>query len=193
MNYSVYRFSLDLHSASASVVVKAKRYDTHRKLAITLTDGGVLYHITDDCYAVFTAEKPDGKIVFNQCTIEDGVITYVLTPQTTAVAGCVDSEIKLYDAEYNLITSASFTILVEDAVYDQEKEIESSNECNALADLISKATSDALAQAKASGEFDGPQGPKGEPGNDYIMTDADKISIANTVLGLLPTWTGGSY
>lgn len=84
----------------------------------------------------------------------------------------------------------------------------------------------ALAQAKASGEFDGaqgpagpqgevgpagpqgetgaqgpagpqgpegPQGPQGIPGNDYVLTGADKTSIANTVLTLLPTWTGGSY
>lgn len=51
----------------------------------------------------------------------------------------------------------------------------------------------ALAQAKESGLFDGPQGPQGIPGNDYVLTEADKTSIANTVLGLLPTWTGGSY
>lgn len=75
----------------------------------------------------------------------------------------------------------------------------------------------ALAQAKESGLFDGapgpqgevgpsgpqgptgpqgeagPQGPQGIPGNDYVLTEADKTSIANTVLGLLPTWEGGSY
>ena len=75
----------------------------------------------------------------------------------------------------------------------------------------------ALAQAKESGEFDGPAGPQGEagpagpqgptgpqgeagpkgpqgiPGNDYVLTETDKTSIANTVLGLLPTWEGGSY
>ena len=31
-------------------------------------------------------------------------------------------------------------------------------------DDLQEATSEALAQAKASGEFDGPQGPKGDPG-----------------------------
>lgn len=49
---------------------------------------------------------------------------------------------------------------------------------------------DALAQAKASGEFDG---PKGEPGEDYILTDADKSELVNNVLAALPTWTGGAY
>ena len=39
----------------------------------------------------------------------------------------------------------------------------------------------------------GEQGPQGIPGNDYVLTEADKTSIANTVLGLLPTWEGGSY
>ena len=66
----------------------------------------------------------------------------------------------------------------------------------------------ALAQAKESGLFDGapgpqgetgeqgpegPQGPQGIPGNDYVLTEADKTDIASAVLGLLPTWEGGSY
>ena len=45
----------------------------------------------------------------------------------------------------------------------------------------------------------GEKGDKGEPGtqgakgDNYVLTDSDKTDIANTVLNLLPTWTGGSY
>ncbi len=138
MNYSSYRFSLDLRSTRSSVVVKAKRDDTGRKLFITLTDGGVPYHITDDCYAVFTAIKPDGKIVFNDCTIEDCVIIYEMTAQTVAAAGMVESEIIVYGSGGKQLTSASFHILVEDTIYDTETEIESTSEYNALASLISQ-------------------------------------------------------
>ncbi len=89
-------------------------------------------------------------------------------------------------------------------------------------DDLQNATNAALAQAKASGEFDGAQGPKGETGaqgpqgetgpqgpagpqgltgpagaapvkgTDY-WTAADKASIVQDTLAALPTWTGGSY
>lgn len=43
----------------------------------------------------------------------------------------------------------------------------------------------ALSEAKESGAFDGEQGPqgeKGEPGDDYILTDADKTEIAKKIV-----------
>lgn len=52
----------------------------------------------------------------------------------------------------------------------------------------------ALAQAKESGLFDGPQGPQGEqgpqgpqgiPGGDYVLTDADKADIAELAAALV--------
>lgn len=45
----------------------------------------------------------------------------------------------------------------------------------------------ALEQAKDRGDF------KGEPGDNYILTEDDKIEVANIVLTILPTWNGGSY
>ena len=54
-------------------------------------------------------------------------------------------------------------------------------------DQLQSEINKALAQAKDNGDF------KGEPGDDYILTNSDKTDIANIVLGLLPTWTGGSY
>lgn len=89
-------------------------------------------------------------------------------------------------------------------------------------DDLQEATNAVLAQAKASGEFDGAQGPKGDTGaqgpqgetgpqgpagpqgptgpagttpvrgTDY-WTAADKSSIVQDTLAALPTWTGGSY
>ena len=39
----------------------------------------------------------------------------------------------------------------------------------------------------------GAKGDKGDPGNDYILTNQDKSDIANIVLGLLPTTQGVQY
>lgn len=46
---------------------------------------------------------------------------------------------------------------------------------------LEDAVNDALEKAKASGEF------KGDPGDDYILTDADKTEIAQEAVGLIDT------
>lgn len=81
------------------------------------------------------------------------------------------------------------------------------------ADELSGAIDTALAQAKASGAFDGEkgeqgeQGIQGEPGADGkngedgktpvkgvdYWTEEDQAAMVNDVLSALPTWTGGSY
>ena len=68
-------------------------------------------------------------------------------------------------------------------------------------DKLQEATNEALAQAKASGDFDGKDGRDGKNGLDgtnpvrgvdYWTTD-DQTAIVNETLAALPTWTGGSY
>ena len=39
----------------------------------------------------------------------------------------------------------------------------------------------------------GPQGPQGPAGQSYVLTNSDKVEIANMVIAILPTWTGGNY
>ena len=52
------------------------------------------------------------------------------------------------------------------------------------ADRLNGAVEDALRQAKESGEFDG---EPGAPGNDYVLTEADKTEIAEQAAGLIDT------
>ena len=54
-------------------------------------------------------------------------------------------------------------------------DIETLNREKLSADALPSAVNDALAQAKASGEF------KGDPGDDYVLTEADKQEIAGMV------------
>lgn len=137
---SKYRFSLDVHDAQSRACLDVKRGDTNsRTLYITLTEGGRPYHISEECYAVFTATKPDGNIVFNPCVIDDGTIIYKLTPQTTAAVGILGCEIKLYGADDALITSPGFLIAVHETEYEDGDEVESEAEVTALTHLISQA------------------------------------------------------
>jgi hypothetical protein len=136
---SKYRISLDIHSTISNVRLKCKRGDTSRIICTTLTENGFPYHISEDCYAAFTATKPDGNVVFNKCKINDNVIEYEFTPQTAAVSGVMKCEIKLYGADDKLITSPSFILVVSDTAYDEGDEIESEKEVDALTHLISES------------------------------------------------------
>ena len=79
---SVTRITLNLQETNTMVSIKAKRGDTGRKLLIHLSDGSIPYHISDECYATFTAKKPDGNKINNHCSIENNVIIYEFTTQT---------------------------------------------------------------------------------------------------------------
>lgn len=163
MTNSFYKISLDIHDHGSNVSLKAKRGDTGRLLYITLMDGRKPYVFTDDCYAVFTAKKADGSILFNECSIIENVVTYAFTPQTCATVGKVECEVKLYGAEKMLLTSARFTLIVEDTVYNEGDEVEPMSEVTALTALVSDATTliNDVESKLESGAFIGPQGVSG--------------------------------
>ena len=136
MNDSAYKISLDIHEHISQAVLKAKRTDTGRKIYISLRSGGTPYIIAENCYAVFTAVKPDGSILYNACTIEGNEIVYEFTDQTCAAIGRSRCEIKLYGFDDALITSPRFALLVEGTLYPDGK-VESSDEFSALTQMVS--------------------------------------------------------
>lgn len=139
MKASIYRISLDIQDAYANVSLDVKRGDLGRRIHITLTEGGFPYKISPECYAVLSAEKPDGEKIFNHCTIEGNTIIYVMTPQTVAVAGIAECEVKVYGAYDQLLTSACFNLIVNETVNEEDKLV-SETEVDALTHLISEAT-----------------------------------------------------
>ena len=166
MTNSIYKIYLDIHNYGSHVLLKAKKGDTGSILYITLMDGRTHYVITPECYAVFTAKKPDGKILYNKCTFLENMIVYEFTPQTTSSVGKVECEIKLYGSGDQLLTSAEFTLLVMDTVYNEDTEVGSEKEVTALTSLVSKTTSliSEVERKLASGAFVGTKGDRGEIG-----------------------------
>lgn len=132
MNYITHNITLDIHDINSQAVIQVKEGDTQRRLAITLCEDGKPYRITEDCIASFTAEKPDGNKLFNDCEIVDNKIQYDFTVQTTVVPGMVKCEIRLYGGDGGLITSPRFSILVDKKVVNDGDVIESSFEGIAL-------------------------------------------------------------
>ena len=161
--------TLDIHQTGKPVTVTVKRGDTGRAIQITLTDGGFPFPFSRDCYAVFTAKKPDGTVLYNNCVIDGDTIEYIFTSQTAAVCGIVRCEVKLYGGDDKLITSPVFLLMVQETVYNEGDTVESADEVTALTALVSEANSliQTVEGKLENGDFVGPpgsQGPQGEPG-----------------------------
>ncbi|MGN0976655.1 MAG: BppU family phage baseplate upper protein [Faecousia sp.] len=144
MNFSNYRLSLDIHETESGLSLRAKKGDTIRKIYVTLMDGGVPYRITPDCTAAFTARKPDNTVIFNDAVIENNAIVYELTPQTTAAAGQVRCEVRLYGGDGRLITSPRFFLDVDDTVFTEGDQVVSEDEYTILEDAIEEVHSAVL-------------------------------------------------
>ena len=184
MNDSRISVSIDVSQSNSPVRVMCKQGDTGRVMHISLTDGGYPYVISSDCYAVFTAVKPDGKIIFNPCHIVNGVIVYTFTAQTCACPGKMTAEIRLYGNGDKLLTSASFLVCVEKTVYKDGDPVVSDSEITLLTQLISdtNALNQEIRDGLENGTFigpAGPQGPQGVPGTVYFdkLTEEQKESI----------------
>lgn len=170
MNQSTYRILLDIHNDSSQVSLSAKKGDTIRAIYATLTERGNPYNIGLDCTAVFTAKKPDGNILYNNCVIEGNVIKYDVSPQTTSAIGKVECEFRLYGVDNELITSPRFSIIVSNTVYSDEDVIESTSEASALTALVAEANEviNTIETKYLSGEFNGKDGVDGKDGTDGI-------------------------
>lgn len=137
MNYSDYRFTLDIQIHQAQVSVPVTLNDTARKLYIGLTDGRKPYTINDGCRAVFAAKKPDGTTILNDCLIEKNTtIVYEFSKNTTNVEGIVNCEVRLYDAVGKELTSPQFLIVVDAKVVRDEEITISESEATAISNIL---------------------------------------------------------
>lgn len=138
MDYVTHRISLDIYNSSSQVLLRVKRNETSRRLHITLREGGQPYQIAEGCTAAFSAIKPDGNSLYNNCEIDGNTIIYTFTEQTTLSPGMMDCEIILKDGDDQKITSPRFSLLVEEGLFYGD-EVMSSPEATMLDGLIERA------------------------------------------------------
>ena len=133
MNYSTYRFTLDIHKARSQVSIPVMYQDTWVQLFINLTDGGKPYKIEEGCKAVLFGKKADGTALVNDCEIIDNTrIVYTFNEQTASCIGSVGCEIRLYSKDGLQLTTPSFAIWVEERVIKDDEIIESESEKSAI-------------------------------------------------------------
>lgn len=115
-NLVPYRIQLDVKEVASQLSFSITKGDTGRRLIIQLVDDGKVFPIARGSYATFSADKPDGSTIFNDCTIQDDNIIYDITEQTVSCEGSTECEIVLYDSNGYRLTSPKFTIIVYEAI-----------------------------------------------------------------------------
>jgi hypothetical protein len=122
MNFSTYRFTLDLQKHKSQISIAAFQYDTAIKLIIGLTDGGVPYHLDGNLRAELYGKKPSGNAIVHDCSIEENSrIIYTFNKTTANEIGVINCQICIYDANDEQVSAPKFTIVVgEKAVSDDD-------------------------------------------------------------------------
>ena len=124
MNFSNYRFTLDIQKNKTQASIPVHFGDTGNRFYIALTDGGNPYIISDGCRVDFYAKKPNSLSapLINSCIIENNsLVRYDFNKNTADQEGIHKCELRLYSPDGRLITTPSFTMVVDQRViYDDE-------------------------------------------------------------------------
>lgn len=142
--------TLDIALEHLPITVQAKQGDVNTRFIIcNIANGLEKISIPSDCFAMYTLRKPDGTQIVNQATIKNNQVTIALTAQCLTVAGRCPCEVTFYDRDKNQLSSITFYINVQSAVFAQDL-VASSSEYNILLDAIEDATSAANAANAAA-------------------------------------------
>ena len=136
-----HRIKLNLMKTGLQGQVNVKKADTDsRKVCIYLSYAAKPFDLNDVVSAVLRAEKPDGNVMFNNCTVCEDRLEYIITTQTIASIGTVTCEITLTSGSGQVLVTPRFEIIVSETIYS-DSEIESTDEYTALTETLKKAAS----------------------------------------------------
>lgn len=126
MNFSTYRFTLDLHKHQSQMSIAVFQYDTAIKLSIGITDGGVPYYLEDGVVAVLFGEKENGEPIAHTCMIEENTrIIYTFNKETANEIGVVNCQIRFYKDGEEILAAPKFIIVVGERVVNDTQVFDS--------------------------------------------------------------------
>lgn len=176
MSEAIYEIALDLHSTMSQASLAVKQGDTDRKIYISLREDGKPYRIERGAFAVFSTITPEGKVIEDNCIIEDNKIVYGFTEALTASVGIMDVEIRLYDVNSKHIISPVFTLIVDPRAAVGDKVKEATDSFTSLDGMYNKlnAVANEVQTKLDNGEF---VGETGTPAGFGEVT-ADAVSLS---------------
>lgn len=141
MNSSIYKFLLDLQSTQSQIALPVTRGDTAREFHIRLADGGLPYVVADGVLAKIDIKRPTGTHLSHFCPIlNNRTIQYKFSQDinTAAVEGVHDCEVILYNAEFERVASARFTMVVSDRVVNSDDIVLTDEDFTAVDEMLAK-------------------------------------------------------
>lgn len=134
-----YNLTVNLDNPAAINQIIVKQGDgPSRRMIFNIISNGKKMESSEVIFATFEAVKPDGTIVHDQITIEEGMIYYDLAEQITAVPGEVECEIELLCNEGSSISSFPIYITVQQKTYSIER-IVSENDTKSIKAYLAAA------------------------------------------------------
>ncbi len=140
MEYIYKNISLDIYNdITSQLTISVKQGDTAKGVRVALTDHGKVFKIPDNCYAVFSGRKGNGVYLSDGCTIQNNTIIVNFTDAVVSVPTQIDSEITVFSANGEKLTSPSFMIFVYKTIEEEyASDVVESNSFTVLNDLISE-------------------------------------------------------
>jgi hypothetical protein len=176
-NYKIIEIAVDFINPSYNIS-RAKHLDTARYIVCTLTENGIPRTIKSNEVARIRLQKPDKTYVYNDCKIiEDGRVFITLTEQILAVEGNALCDIQVTDEEAGIVYSTkNFIVNIDETAVDNSI-IESSNEFDALNNLIT--TNKKLNEELESNESVRQKNESTRITNENDRSEAENNRIAN--------------
>lgn len=141
MQEVVDKIRLDLNKSRTRTSISICKGNTlSRSIYITLLNSGAVYEIPDNAIATLFATKPDGRVVYNDCVIQDNEICYSVKNQMIATVGDVVCQIKIISQDGAELFTPEFIIRVYEKTFD-ESILESTNDYSALQTYCLRAES----------------------------------------------------
>ena len=112
--------TVDLYNIYPLRVLNLQQNNVGRGALITLTAAGAV--IVPDSESLYVyAQKPDGTVVYNTCTLKDNQIQVDFDEQMTVESGILQVELQMVDTSGNSITTPIFQVNVQKSNIDYKK------------------------------------------------------------------------
>jgi hypothetical protein len=181
MNYSIYRFSLDIRSTQAQISLPITLGDTARRLYITFTDGGKPVYFADGCSASLVGVKADGKHILHDCVIEDNTtIRYDFRDSTATALGELQCQILFSNASGRVLGSPRFSLIVFKDLLDSD-DVVSEDDVETLGRIVGAETARVNAEkarvaaegARADAEADRMEAEQARSQSEVVRANAE--------------------
>lgn len=178
----IHQIEIDLQIPRIAPTVHVAQLDSNtRVVEAALYSGGIPFVLDSSAEISLACMKPDRTGCWydrlpdetSAISINGNIVSVTLVPEVLTIAGAVSAALVIRSDLIEQVSTFPFVVYV---TPNPAADGVISNSYYKVANL--EALNQWIEKVEAAGGKPGPQGPAGEPGKDYVLTDADKKEIA---------------